>query len=145
MFDKETGEFTFDIVLNLPAFGSVIDSNMFVSPFLFPLEQNQFSSDRRFFPVDLSYPYGVRHRIRVYLPENMIVADISPEVRKTIPGAVFSRKVLAEGNALDARADLKIDKACFPVAEYPDLKALFESMAASGADKIAAVVKAPTQ
>jgi hypothetical protein len=140
-FDKEAGEFTFDMVLNLPTFGSVIDSNLFVAPFWCPIEQNPFSSDRRFFPVDLSYPYTIRHRIRVYLPENMAVADVPVEVRKQIPGGSFSRKILMEGNVVDARADLKIEKACFAVPEYPDLKALFETMGASGAAKIAAAVK----
>lgn len=143
--NKETGEFTFDIVLNLPTYGSVIDSNMFVAPFLYPIEENRFSAERRFFPVDFPYPYSVRHRIRIYLPDNRAVADVPVEVRKQIDGAVFSRKILMEGNVVDARADLKIEKTCFTVPEYPGLKALFETMAASGADKIAAAVKAHTE
>jgi transglutaminase-like putative cysteine protease len=144
-FDKDSGAFQFDMVLNFPQCGTVIDSNLFIAPYLHLVEENQFVSDRRFLPVDFYYPYLIRHRIRINLPENMSVADAPADVRKVISGAVFTRRILTEGNILDAWADLKIEKSLFAVQEYPDLKGLFDAMAAISADKVVAVVKPQTE
>jgi len=135
--DRDADDMKFDIILDLPKFATVLDSSMFLTPFVIPIDKNYFTSDRRFFPVDFFYTFVKRHRIRIYLPDGMSVSDLPLEIRGNIDGASFSRKILAEGNIIDARIDFKIERPYFTVAEYPDLKKLYDVLASSRADKIA--------
>ncbi len=136
--DLEKDRYLFDLVLKLPEFASIMDGNFFLTPCLMPVEDNPFAGDIRNFPVDFNFTFRSKHHIQVYLPENMVVADVPRNMYQTMQGGKFTRKVLTDGNAVDIKSELDIKRASFPTKVYKDVKELFDIISQSSLDQVLA-------
>ncbi|MDD4050595.1 MAG: transglutaminase domain-containing protein [candidate division Zixibacteria bacterium] len=137
-YEPETDQLSFDIILELPHLGAVVDETVFFSPFITEMiSGNVFSSERRNFPIDFCYPRYARLRTFVRLSSGMTAADLPADIMEPIPDGLFSRSMKAAGNVIEVKARLDLRKSLYAVAEYDGMKKLFETMSASYADKIA--------
>lgn len=136
-YHAEKDRLQFDLVLDLPSAGTILDENLFVTPCLVPMCGNPFTSDYRFYPVDFCYEKSYRHRIQMFLPEGFRVADAPANVDSVINGIRYTRKIVYDDSTVAVNLDYIIGKPTFPAMEYGDVKSMFEYMTASASDQLA--------
>jgi hypothetical protein len=137
--DMEKDRMLFEIILDLPDFASIVDENIFFTPFILPVKENPFDSDHRIFPIDFSYKFLNKQQTQVYLPENMTVGDVPKNIYQKIEGARLTRRITSEGNQVFIKAQFEVSRPSFPPASYPAIKELFDLISESSLDQILAI------
>jgi hypothetical protein len=136
-FERDAGNdrLSFDLAVEVPKFAEFLAGNKIVCPFLIPLEENPFTSERRIFPVDFRYPFTKRCRLVVTLPDGATVGELPREIRHSIDGAGFTHVFQKGENTVDILSEYKINKAVFSCREYAGLKEMFEAITEASYDQ----------
>jgi hypothetical protein len=131
----------FDVVLALPAFGTVSSGRIFFRPLAFWYKSPQFTKAVRSFPVDFNYPFMVSDHTEVNLGEGLELAESFDDISIKIVSGYFSRTTLKSGNSATILSGLYVSQPIVLPAYYPDLKGMFDRMVQADAEEMSAVIK----
>lgn len=94
------------------------------------LEDNPFDAEKRYLPVDFAYPIKREFIVSMKLPENATVEEIPESIRITLPEdeGSYEYQIAQNGQLLQLRTRLLINKTYFAPGEYYKLKELFDYM-----------------
>ncbi|MCC6725254.1 MAG: DUF3858 domain-containing protein, partial [Saprospiraceae bacterium] len=105
---------------------------IYLSPILYSeFNENLFKLKERLYPVDIPYPFLEQITLNLQLPADYELESLPKMVMNsaTTGGASYFFSSTNKGNgAIQLSSSLNISKQKFQPAEYPELKALFETM-----------------
>lgn len=114
---------------------SAIEESTGESVFIYPFQlseffNNPFYQDSRLLPVELLYPFFENLTATIPIPKGYELDDYPESTSITIPSksVKFSYQVKNEQDVLKISSRLDITSDYFPIADYPDLKFIFESI-----------------
>jgi Domain of Unknown Function with PDB structure (DUF3858) len=113
--------------VELKSFNSAGDILYFNPMFTEGLKSNPFKSMIRRYPVEMPYKMDETYLLSLEMPEGYQVDEMPKSVRVAYNGneGFFEYLIQKGENNIQMRVHLKLNKAFFPVEEYPDLRDFF--------------------
>jgi hypothetical protein len=105
------------------------------------LRYNPFKQQTRTYPVDFNYPYEESSTLVVQVPKGYTFEELPENEHFVVPdeSAEFLFQVFNTTKVFQVKSYLKIKKANYPVAEYSDLKLLFDLMVQKNSEQVTAI------
>lgn len=93
--------------------------------------KNIFTQNERILPVEFDHPIYESYNVIIPIPKGYELEDYPESVSITIPskGVKFSFQISPEAHEIKVNSRVELSQSLFPVAEYPDLKFIMESIA----------------
>jgi hypothetical protein len=114
-------------------------SAIYVNPFVIDrMEENQFKSERREYPVDFTCPFEKLHTIKIAVPDGFITEDLPKPKLIGLPGGggKYTYSVMQVGNTISVTSQLIINKSVFVPDEYPVLREFYNQVLAKQAEQL---------
>jgi hypothetical protein len=104
---------------------------------------NPLKQPVRKYPVDFSFPYEESSTLVVQVPKGYIFEELPDEEHYIMPdeSAEFQFQVFNTTKVFQVKSTIKIKKSTFSVAEYQDLKLLFDRRVQKNSEQVIAVRK----
>jgi hypothetical protein len=120
-----------------------ITGNMayFTPPFLDRINANPFKSVKRTFPVDYAYPVNRTENIKIKLPAGFTLNEALPKSKMSFQNISFNMFSFAAESEVEIQRIFKISKESFPVAEYKNLRLLYNEMVSAYQKQIILSIK----
>ncbi|MDX2302631.1 MAG: DUF3857 domain-containing protein [Microscillaceae bacterium] len=115
------------------------DSLLYFNPFYVNFyEENLLKADKRFFPVDFTFPDKDYFVVRITLPTDYQVIEIPKDLQIKLPngGGTYVYSVTQQENILQITSRVILNKALYLVDEYPYLKEFFDQIREKHAEQI---------
>jgi len=112
--------------------GSLEDKVIVLEPFTNSIFfKNIFTQNERILPIEFDYPTYESYTVTIPIPKGYELEDYPESGSITIPskGVKFSFQISAESHEIKVNTRIELSQSLFPVAEYPDLKFILESIA----------------
>ncbi len=117
-----------------------LDNNLLVKPVSYAFRTNPFKSEKRFFPVDFSYPRTYKNIVELFVTSNVEEYLLPEDVTQDIAGAKFTRKSEATDSSAIVVSTLLIENPEFPPRLYRRIRDLFGTVALATEDEITVVL-----
>lgn len=114
-------------------------STIYVNPFVIDrMEENQFKSERREYPVDFATPFEKVHLIKIALPDGFIADDLPKPKLMALPdgGGKYTYSIMQLGNTITITSQLIINKSVFAPSEYPILREFYNQVLAKQSEQL---------
>ena len=114
-------------------------SAIYVNPFVIDrMEENQFKSEKREYPVDFTSPFEKLHVIKIALPDGFVAEDLPKPKLIGLPdgGGKYTYSVMQIGNTIAVTSQLIINKSVFAPNEYPVLREFYNQVLAKQAEQL---------
>jgi hypothetical protein len=131
-----TGCFTMSAVYSTEDLVTRLDDNLLVEPTVFMYRKNPFRSDKRFFPVDFTFPFLYVNEVNIQLAGATGECILPENMQVQIRGAAFFRECSLEGNYAVIKTALNLDQAEFPPDRYDELKSFFDQTTVFATDEV---------
>lgn len=134
------GEFVMTANFTADELVTTLDNNLLIQTPRYYFQSNPFKSEKRFFPVDFTYPFTYRNIVDIFL-EDTAVENILPEsFFKVIDGAQIRRNASVNDSCITVDFTLIVEEPLFRPAKYPELRELFDMVARTDEDKVTVVL-----
>ena len=102
------------------------------------MEENQFKSERREYPVNFPSPFEKLHVIKIALPDGFIAEDLPKPKLIGLPGGAgkYTYSVMQAGTTITVTSQLIINKSVFLPEEYPILREFYNQVLAKQAEQL---------
>ncbi|MCK5126937.1 MAG: DUF3857 and transglutaminase domain-containing protein [candidate division Zixibacteria bacterium] len=118
-----------------------LDENIQVTPVKFAYTDNPFDNEKRFFPVDFTYPFTYHNQNEIFF-EGSVTDYVLPEsVTEQINGASFQRQCVKTDSSVIIISQLKIDTAEFPPYCYNNIRSMFDKYVRFNSEKVTAIIE----
>jgi len=114
-------------------------ATIYVNPFVIDrMEENQFKSERREYPVDFTSPFERLQIIKIAVPDGFIAEDLPKPKLIALPGGggKYTYSVMQMGNTISVTSQLIINKSVFVPNEYPILREFYNQVLAKQAEQL---------
>lgn len=139
-FEQDSlGNFTGHINFTTPELIRNLDENLQITQAVFNFRNNPFKSEKRFFPVDFSYPRRYKWVTEVVAGDSMKVADLPQNMNADAADVFFTRTAAATPSGGTITATVAINQPRIIPSRYANLRALFDKIAAASEDKMVIV------
>ena len=108
----------------------------FAPPYLSKIKSNPFKSQKRYFPVDYSYPVTYNEKIKINIPAGCTLSEAAPKSKLAFQNISFSLFSFSAENELELQRVFKIYNESFMPAEYKNLRQLYDELVASDQKQI---------
>lgn len=129
-----------ELVMQIPSFASSAGQQLIFPMDAFSGIENPFKKSRRFFPVDFNFPYTVTDETELNFGEGITLSAAPQDFSEKIPGISFSRTSFTTSNSVRVISEMTIVKTLFDPMSYPELRGLFEKVAAKSSEPVIATV-----
>ncbi len=133
---SESDEILLDFCYTLDEYMRALDTMIVIKPMQFRFTENPFENEKRFFPVDFSYPLFYQSICEITFNENISVLDLPKPVSLDMAGVTFSKNCMFDGSKVLINCQLTIDKPVFPPQTYQKLRKIFIDMASTSEDEV---------
>lgn len=127
---QETGEpFINEFNFNISNAALVAGDFLYISPILYSnFSKNPLKQEKRYYPVDIPYPFKEKYILKLQLPDNYEVEEIPQSAKLVLPNGGGSIRYVAEQkeNMLEILYDVNLKQIYFQANEYPTLKKFFD-------------------
>ncbi|HWA93595.1 MAG TPA: DUF3857 domain-containing protein [Terracidiphilus sp.] len=95
------------------------------------------STDKRLIAIDLHFPYGVHDKVIYRLPEGLVLEGNPLKTEAAWPkNAIFDIHMTSDGEVITITRDLEMGRATIPAADYSQLHAFFQKVAAADQQQV---------
>jgi hypothetical protein len=132
-------DITYEQEVELSSTVDKIEGNLILGAFIKNLNtENQFTTQKRKYPVFFNYKYAIKNIIKLKIPEGYILESKPDDISVSLPskGAVFHYKIYQFANSLIVNCFIEQDKIEFSSYEYPQLRAFMKKIISKQAEKI---------
>ncbi len=116
-----------------------LDENLIVKPVSFTFEQNPFTSEKRFFPIDFTYPFIYQNVIKINLDEVPKEIHLPKDVLNDMGQIRMSRTSVVNGSTITISSTLEVIKPELKAHNYNQAKKLFEELSLFDDEEISIV------
>lgn len=134
--NKSPEEMELEFYYTLDDYTRELDTMIVVQPIQFRFTENPFENEKRYFPIDFSYPQEYHNICEITLNENIIPISIPEPISYEVPGIKFTKNCMFDGTKMVINCQLAITRASFRPIEYPNIRKLFIDMAAASTEEI---------
>ncbi len=120
-----------------------LDNNLLITPVSYAYRSNPFKSEKRFFPVDFTYPFTYRNAVEVFVQDSVTQFILPEDLSHSISGASFTRECKTTDSSAIVISTLSIEKPEFSPTAYSALRDFFDKVALASEDEVTAVL--PTE
>lgn len=117
-----------------------LDNNLLIKPVSYAFRSNPFKSEKRFFPVDFSYPRTYKNIVELFVSSDVEEYLTPEDVSQELDGATFERKSTITDSSVVLVSTLIIKKPEFLPPEYSSIRDLFDRVALASEDEVTAVL-----
>jgi transglutaminase-like putative cysteine protease len=117
-----------------------LDNNLLINPVSYAFRSNPFESERRFFPVDFSYPFTYKNVVELFVTSDVEQYLLPDDVTHQIDGATFTRKSTVTDSSVIMISTLLIEQPEFKPPVYSDVRELFAKVALATEDEVTAIL-----
>lgn len=116
--------------LNIPEAAQAVGDFIYFSPVLFSqFEENMFKLEKRYYPVDIPYPFSEHYIMTLTIPEDYEIEDLPESAKFVLPnkGGSFSFIIEQKNDTqIQLVSKIKITQLKYAPYEYPGIKELFD-------------------
>ena len=123
-----------------------VGDKIFLSPLLFlRWTESPFKTEKREYPIDFSYPFGVAKMVTVQLPKGYHIAQLPEPLSIALPDDMgsFYYNIRDNGSSLSLNVKFYINQAVVPVVAYEGLKKLYDQRVAKENEKVVLIKTQP--
>lgn len=117
-----------------------LDNNFLIKPVSYAYRNNPFKSEKRFFPVDFSYPFVYRNEVDIYYRDTVEQCLLPDDIVIAIEGASFERQSRMSDSCVTVISTLTVQNPQIPPQQYGELRRLFERIAQATEDEVTAIM-----
>jgi len=119
-----------------------LDNNLLIKPVGYAYRTNPFEKQKRFFPVDFTYPFTYENVVEILVHDSVIRYELPADTSDRIVGASFYRETKATDSSVVVQSILKIERPEFLPVAYTMLREFFGRVARAGEDEVVATLAA---
>jgi transglutaminase-like putative cysteine protease len=130
-----------DLCYTSPELARKLDNNVVITPVSYAFRTNPFKSEKRFFPVDFTYPFQYSNIVEVHVDGDPADYILPENLDYEIGGASYTRSSEVTDSAIVIVSKLSIENPEFPPVRYPALRDFFQKVAESAHDPLTVVLQ----
>jgi hypothetical protein len=129
--------FTMSAVYSTEDLVTQLDDNFLVTPPVFTYQSNPFKSDKRFFPVDFTFPFLYTNEVSIQFDGAVGKCILPDNMQVQINGATFLRECTLNDSCAVVKTAFELSRAEFHPRQYDELKDFFDQMTVATTDQVA--------
>ena len=117
----------------------VVGNTIYFSPlFHKKTSTNPFKLEKRFYPIDFSYPHEKRYIVTIAIPEGYTISSKPENIKLVLPDDLgsFTYKIEENKENLQVLVDFKIKAAVLPAVHYEAVKQLYKIIVEKETEKV---------
>ncbi len=134
-------QFIMNVCYTAPELARKLDNNIVITPVSYAFRTNPFKSQKRFFPVDFTYPFQYFNVVEIHVDGNPADYLLPENLAYEIGGASYTRSSEVTDSAIVIVSKLLIENPEFPPVRYPALREFFQKVAESAHDPLTVVLQ----
>jgi len=109
---------------------SPIGKTIYLSPFIKKYTKNPFQLKQRLYPVNFGYKWNITYKIKILIPENLIVKTIPKDAVYQLPnnGGLFIASFKNKENEIVVYTKIKLNRSLYKTDDYQYIKELFNQI-----------------
>jgi hypothetical protein len=129
------------VVYTSPKLSESLDGNLFFNQPILKFSSNPFKSEKRFFPIDFTYPALYHNIISYEVDTSFVVSEFPEEKHLQSSKLEFQRLSFLNGDNVIVESKLLISEPLIAPEHYPAVKKLFSEMELANHEQVVFVPK----
>jgi len=132
----DSGQIELNFFYTLDNYRRNLDTMIAIKPIQFRFTENPFENEKRYFPIDFSYPMEYHSICEMHFDPGILPLSIPKPVTLEIPGIKFTRNCMYDGTKVIINSQLAISRTAYQPGAYSDIRKLFIDMATAATEEV---------
>jgi hypothetical protein len=128
-------------VFTSPKLAETLDGNLFFDLPILEFETNPFTSEKRFFPIDFTFPAQYQNIVSFEMDSGFTISEFPAEKKLLSAKVEFQRSSFVNGDHVIVESKLLIGEALIAPELYPGVRKLFTEMELANREQVVFVPK----